>query len=48
MGDELLPYYNEELSHIRHMAAEFAKDHPRSPRGCASAPTRSKIPMSNV
>ena len=29
MGDELLPYYNEELSHIRHMAAEFARDHPK-------------------
>jgi len=29
MGDELLPYYNQELSYIRHLAAEFAKDHPK-------------------
>ena len=29
MGDELLPYYNEELTHIRHMAAEFAREHPK-------------------
>jgi type VI secretion system protein ImpG len=29
MGDELLPYYNDELSYIRHLAGEFAKDHPK-------------------
>ena len=29
MGDELLPYYNDELSYIRNLAAEFAKDHPK-------------------
>ena len=29
MSDELLPYYNEELSHIRGMAAEFARQHPK-------------------
>jgi type VI secretion system protein ImpG len=29
MSDELLPYYNEELSHIRGMAAEFAREHPK-------------------
>lgn len=29
MGDELLPFYNQELSYIRHLAAEFAKDHPK-------------------
>jgi len=29
MSDELLPYYNEELSYIRNLAAEFGKDHPK-------------------
>jgi type VI secretion system protein ImpG len=29
MGDELLPYYNDELSYIRDLATEFAKDHPK-------------------
>ncbi|MGD8589720.1 MAG: type VI secretion system baseplate subunit TssF [Chromatiales bacterium] len=29
MADELLPYYNEELSHIRNQAVEFAKEHPK-------------------
>lgn len=29
MSDGLLPYYNRELSYIRRLAAEFAKDHPK-------------------
>jgi type VI secretion system protein ImpG len=29
MGDELLPYYNRELSYIRREAADFARDHPK-------------------
>ena len=29
MSDALLPYYNEELTYIRSMAAEFAKSHPK-------------------
>jgi type VI secretion system protein ImpG len=29
MSDELLPYYNRELSVIRHLAAQFAQDHPK-------------------
>ena len=29
MGDELLPYYNEELAFVRDMAAEFADAHPK-------------------
>ncbi len=27
--DELLPYYNRELSHIRRLGAEFARKHPK-------------------
>lgn len=29
MGDELLPYYNDELTFIRRLAAEFADTHPK-------------------
>src|SRR3979409_836389 len=29
MGNELLAYYNRELSYIRRLAAQFAKDHPK-------------------
>ena len=29
MSDELLPYYNRELSFIRRLGAQFAKDHPK-------------------
>ena len=29
MSDELLPYYNRELTYIRQLAAEFAEDHPK-------------------
>ena len=29
MGDELLAYYNRELTFIRHFAAKFAEDHPK-------------------
>ena len=29
MADELLPYYNRELSYIRRLAAEFAETHPK-------------------
>jgi len=29
MGDELLPYYNRELTYIRRLAAEFAEAHPK-------------------
>ncbi len=29
MADELLPYYNRELTHIRKLAAEFAEAHPK-------------------
>ena len=29
MLDDLLPYYNQELTNIRHMAAEFAKLYPK-------------------
>ena len=29
MTDDLLPYYNEELSYVRGMAAEFAREHPK-------------------
>jgi type VI secretion system protein ImpG len=29
MSDELLPYYNRELSFIRRQAAQFAEDHPK-------------------
>ena len=35
MGDELLPYYNEELAFVRDMAAEFADAHPKIAGGCA-------------
>jgi type VI secretion system protein ImpG len=29
MVDDLLPYYNRELNHIRRLAAEFAETHPK-------------------
>ena len=29
MADELLAYYEKELAFIRHMGAEFAKEHPK-------------------
>jgi type VI secretion system protein ImpG len=29
MSDELLPYYNRELSYIRRLAGQFAEDHPK-------------------
>ena len=29
MVDELLPYYNRELTYIRRLAAEFAEAHPK-------------------
>src|SRR5688572_3167483 len=29
MSDELLPYYNRELSYIRRLGAEFADTHPK-------------------
>jgi type VI secretion system protein ImpG len=29
MSDELLPYYERELTAIRHLAARFAEDHPK-------------------
>ena len=29
MGNELLPYYNRELSFIRRLGAQFARDHPK-------------------
>jgi type VI secretion system protein ImpG len=29
MSDDLLPYYNRELSFIRHLAADFAEAHPK-------------------
>src|SRR4051794_41934228 len=29
MSDELLPYYNRELSYIRRLAAQFAEAHPK-------------------
>jgi type VI secretion system protein ImpG len=29
MSDELLPYYNRELSYIRRLAGQFATDHPK-------------------
>ena len=29
MADELLPYYNRELSYVRRLAAEFAESHPK-------------------
>jgi type VI secretion system protein ImpG len=29
MGNELLPYYNRELSYIRRLAAQFAEAHPK-------------------
>jgi type VI secretion system protein ImpG len=29
MSEELLPYYNRELSFIRRLGAQFAKDHPK-------------------
>lgn len=29
MADELLPYYNRELTYLRRMAAEFAEAHPK-------------------
>ena len=29
MSDELLPFYNRELSYIRRLGAQFAKDHPK-------------------
>src|SRR5580704_6751359 len=29
MSDELLPYYERELSFIRRLGAQFAKDHPK-------------------
>ncbi len=29
MGDELLPYYNRELTYVRKLAAEFADAHPK-------------------
>src|SRR5918911_3855699 len=29
MSDELLPYYNRELSYVRRLATEFAEAHPK-------------------
>lgn len=29
MGDELLSYYERELTYVRHLAAKFAEDHPK-------------------
>ena len=29
MSDELLPYYERELTYIRQLAAKFAEDHPK-------------------
>ncbi len=29
MADELLPYYEKELTFIRQMGTEFAKEHPK-------------------
>ncbi|MBL8793335.1 MAG: type VI secretion system baseplate subunit TssF [Planctomycetia bacterium] len=29
MSSELLPYYNRELTYIRHLAAQFAQEHPK-------------------
>ena len=29
MSDELLPYYNRELSFLRRLASQFAEDHPK-------------------
>lgn len=29
MSEELLPYYNQELTFLRHLAAEFAAEHPK-------------------
>ena len=29
MSDELLPYYERELGYLRHLGAEFARQHPK-------------------
>ena len=29
MSDELLPFYNRELSYIRRLGAQFANEHPK-------------------
>ena len=45
MTEDLLPYYNRELSYIRRHAGRFAEAHPKvAARGCGSVPEGSEDP----
>ena len=44
MSDELLPYYNRELTFIRRLGAEFAEAHPEDRRAAAARGRRAEDP----
>ena len=39
MTDDLLSYYNRELSYVRRLASEFVEDHPATAAKLGSIPS---------